>query len=179
MRPLSKALYLLPMIFGWLISFAAIAFLTFVFMQGRGQDREVVPLLLIPAMLPAMLGVGIPTMVFVYKAWASIQDASPRTSPLAAVLLLFVPFFNLYWMFQAYWGWTKDFNRFAMKQEARVYRAPEGLALTICVLILLSMIPLLGPVFALVNQVLVLVFVSGGIDSVNSLIASRGMVKAI
>lgn len=173
MRPLSKVFYFLPIFFGWMVSFAAISFLAFVFMQGRGRDREIVPLLLIPAVIPAMLGVGIPTMVFVYKAWASIQDATPRTTPLAAVLLLFVPFFNLCWMFQAYWGWTKDFNRIALKQETRVYRAPEGIALTICVLILLSVIPVIGSVFALANQVLTLVFLNAGIDSINSLIEAR------
>ena len=55
MRPLWKILYYLPMFAGWFISFLAMAFLTIVFMEGRGADRDVVPFLMLPAMIPGMI----------------------------------------------------------------------------------------------------------------------------
>ena len=173
MRPLWKILYFTPMFIGWFISFLAMAFLAIVFMEGRGRDREVIPFLMFPAMFPAMIGTMIPLMTLVYKAWASIEDGKPRTTPIVAVLLLFVPIFNIYWMFQAYWGWTQDFNEYAKKHNLSVRRAPEGLALTYCIFLLLGSIPILGLPFALVNQVLLLAFVWMSINSINSLIAAR------
>src|SRR5688572_3268734 len=41
--------------------------------------------------------------VLLYKSWAAIRDGEARTSPAAAVGLSFVPFFNLYWIFQAWY----------------------------------------------------------------------------
>lgn len=177
MRPLSKAFYLGPMMVGWLLFFVALSFLMVVFIMGRGSDRELVPLLMLPALLPAMLCSTIPMLVFMYKAWSSIQDASPRTGPLAAILLLFVPFYNLYWIFHAYWGWTKDFNRHASMHPGRIAHAPEGIAFAICILILLSGIPFVGALFAMANLVLALLFVNYGINSVNSLIEARAKAK--
>jgi hypothetical protein len=173
MRPLWKILYFTPMILGWMVSFLAVAFLAFVFIEGRGRDREVIPFLMFPALLPAMIGVGLPFMILVYKAWASIQDGSPRTSPGMAILLLFVPLFNLFWMFQAYWGWAQDFNEYAQKRNLPVRPAPEALTLTMCIFTLLSAIPFLGIFFALMNQVLLLIVVNNSINSINSLIAAR------
>lgn len=173
MRPLWKVLYYAPMVIGWGISFLAISFLMIVFMEGRGRDREVIPFLMLPAMLPGMIGVMIPMMILVYKSWAAIQDGQPRTTPGVAVGLLFVPIFNLFWMFQAYWGWTKDFNDYAKKHNLKVSRAPEGLALTYCILLLIGAIPFVGLPFAFVNQLVLLALVWCSIDSINSLIAAR------
>jgi hypothetical protein len=173
MRPLWKILYYLPMFAGWFVSFLAVAFLTFVFMEGRGRDREVIPFLMFPAMVPGMIGVAIPMMILVYKSWAAIQDGKPRTTPGVAVGLLFVPVFNLFWMFQAYWGWARDFNDYAKNRNLKVSQAPEGLALTYCILLLLGSIPFLGLPFALINQLVLLALVWCSIDSINSLIQAR------
>ncbi|HMO15165.1 MAG TPA: hypothetical protein PKD64_03900 [Pirellulaceae bacterium] len=173
-RLMNKLFYLLPMIFGWMISLTGVAGLLFIAAQGRGRDAEVVPLLIPFAMLPAMLGVAIPLMVLVYKLWAALPASHSRTTPGLAVGLLFIPIFNLYWMFQAFWGWTQDFNRYIAASGSNVKQAPQGLAMTICIFTLLSMIPLLGIVFALLNQILLLVFVSKAINSVNSFVASGG-----
>ena len=73
--------------------------------------------------IPAALGLlvlGLPLliyavaviMVLIYKMWAAIEDGAPRTSPGLAVGLMFVPLFNVIWLFQVYWGWTVDYNRY-------------------------------------------------------------------
>src|SRR5215472_4189380 len=46
---------------------------------------------------------GIALLVLIYQMWQSIQDGHARTTPGKAVGFLFIPFFNLYWMFQAVW----------------------------------------------------------------------------
>jgi hypothetical protein len=47
-----------------------------------------------------------------FKAWDLIQDGHPRTTPGKAVGFLFIPFFNLYWIFQSTSGFAKDYNIF-------------------------------------------------------------------
>jgi hypothetical protein len=172
MKRLSKAAYFVPTFIGYFLSVPAVLFLMVVFGEGRGRDREVIPFLMIPAMAPMLLGV-IAQLVLVYKMWAAIADDRPRTSPGAAVGLVFVPLFNLYWVFQAYFGWTKDFNRAASERGLAVRRAPEGLALAICIFTILSGLPLLGLAFAALNQLLLLVFMNGAINSVNSLLEAK------
>lgn len=45
--------------------------------------------------------------VLTYRMWAAIQDGHARTTPGKAVGYQFIPFYNLYWVFQAYWGFAK------------------------------------------------------------------------
>jgi hypothetical protein len=49
--------------------------------------------------------------IVLYRAWLCLRAGAPRTTPGSAVGLLFVPFFNLYWMFIAIHGLPKDWNR--------------------------------------------------------------------
>lgn len=78
-------------------------------------------------------------LVLLWKMWQSIQGGFARATPAKAVGLLLLPVINLYWMFQAYWGWTKDFNRFAHSRYLRVQPMPEEIALLACVM---SLVPI-------------------------------------
>ena len=75
------------------------------------------------------------------EAWGIARCAGrfARATPAKAVGLLLLPVINLYWMFQAYWGWTKDFNRFAHSRYLRVQPMPEEIALLACVM---SLVPI-------------------------------------
>ena len=53
--------------------------------------------------------------VLLYKAWTAIQDGHARTTPAAAVGLMLVPMFNLYWQFQAIWGFAVDYNKYVSR----------------------------------------------------------------
>lgn len=101
---------------------------------------------------------GLPTlivmMLILYRGWDLIQDGQARTTPGMAVGLLFVPFFNLYWIFVAWAGLAVDMNRFARRYRLGSQIAPEGLATTVCVCTLLSLIPVLGLIPALLCSVL-------------------------
>lgn len=173
MTPISKPLYLGCIIGGFALSALLIVPLLLIFAEGRGRDREVAPLLMCPALLPMLLGT-VMHMIVLYKMWAAIQRGAPRTTPGAAVGFLFVPFFNLYWMFQAYWGWAKDYNRYVAAGDVAAPPASEGLALTFCVLTLASIIPVIGPLFSLPNLVVLVLFLNGAINGVNAAIQPDG-----
>ncbi len=118
-------------------------------------------------------------LVFVYRIWKSIQSFGARTTPGKAVGLLFVPFFNLYWVFVAYWGFARDFNTAAQHHGLPVPRVSQGLALAICILGLLSVIPLFGIFTGFVGWMLFLVFVWQVCTAVNALSQVAGEWPAV
>ena len=59
--------------------------------------------------------------------WDSIQDGYARTSPGKAVGFLFIPLFNLYWIFLAIWGFSQDFNRYIKRHGMTIKPLPENL----------------------------------------------------
>jgi len=79
--------------------------------------------------------------VLVYRAWDSIQDGFARTTPGKAVGLLFIPVFNAYWIFEAFWGFAKDYNRLVSRYRLELDALPEWLFLVYCVLTVLTFFP--------------------------------------
>lgn len=74
------------------------------------------------------------TLIYLFRAWSALQQGFVRTTPIMAVALLLIPFFNLYWMFVAYLGLAKDWNR-VTETHPKLVRAPRlntALALTTC-----------------------------------------------
>jgi hypothetical protein len=78
---------------------------------------------------------------FIYRIWAAIQDGPARTTPGRAVGFLFIPVFNLYWIFVAYWGWAKDFNRYVEEKGLPAPRVHQKTTLALCILALVAMVP--------------------------------------
>jgi len=116
---------------------------------------------------------GVVALVMWYKAWKAIQDGHARTTPGKAVGFLFIPFFNLYWIFQAFWGFAKDYNSYLSRHGMSVAQLSTGLFLIYCILILVSLvtqwIPVLGSVIGIVNWVILLLIVNSVCDGVNKL----------
>lgn len=169
MKSMSKPLNVTFMLIGWVLSLLSIAFLTFVFIVGAGRDREVVPFLMIPAMLPTLVSWFVILRV-VYKLWTVIQPGKPRTTPDVAIAFLFVPFFNAYWIFQAFWGLSQDYNKFILERNLSAPKVPETLALSICILVLLSAVPFLGLLVFFANVVLMTLFVGYCINGYNAIV---------
>jgi hypothetical protein len=48
----------------------------------------------------------------IINMWTAIQDGNARTTPGKAVGLLFIPFFNVYWMFIVWSGFVTDYNNY-------------------------------------------------------------------
>lgn len=140
-----------------------------------GGDEDLIPValgLVCVGYLPLIYAM-VMIAVLIYKLWATIRDGDVRATPGQAVGFCFIPFFNFYWIFQAYRGWAVDFNRYVHERGIAATRAPEGVALTVCVFALLSIIPYLGMLVALANVVLLWVFFSRAIDGANAVRAWR------
>ena len=50
--------------------------------------------------------------LMLWKMWSSIQDGRARTTPGKAIGFMLIPFFNIYWIFQVWGGFTTDYNNF-------------------------------------------------------------------
>jgi hypothetical protein len=48
--------------------------------------------------------------VLIYRAWRAIQDDATRTTPGKAVGYLFIPAYNMYWVFVALSGYAREYN---------------------------------------------------------------------
>ncbi len=48
--------------------------------------------------------------IILHRSWQSIPEGEGRATPGKAVGFLFIPFFNLYWIFIAYYGLALDLN---------------------------------------------------------------------
>ncbi|MBU2573606.1 MAG: hypothetical protein KKH28_05970 [Elusimicrobia bacterium] len=118
--------------------------------------------------IPMLYG-AICMLMLWYKSWAVIQDGHARTTPGKAVGFLFIPFFNIYWAFQAVWGLSKDFNAYLQRNSIPAARLPEGLFLAFCILCFTTWIPVLGLVFLVVNYIIGLLMVSALCDGINAI----------
>lgn len=109
--------------------------------------------------------------ILVYKSWESIQDKGARATPGKAVGFLFIPFFNFYWFFQAFWGWAQDFNRHIDGAGTGMEKMPEGLILAFTIVLLLSLVPIpfLGFIFRIAAVIMLGIFLGKVIDSVNTI----------
>jgi len=107
--------------------------------------------------------------ILIYKMWKAIPQAVARTTAGKAVGFLFIPVFNLYWWFQALWGWSQDWNCYAAKSEGKLPRMSEALPLSIAVfsaiggsigaIAAFAGAPWLGIVLAAPNYVLIPIFI--------------------
>lgn len=98
-------------------------------------------------------------IIYIYRAWFTLQPGGAQSTPGKAVGFLFIPVFNLYWIFVAYPGWAKDWNRIR-QSYSNLSTAPsvsEGLFLAMPICIICSAIPFLGlfilPVSMLLNMI--------------------------
>jgi hypothetical protein len=102
--------------------------------------------------------------MFLYKAWALIQDGRARTTPREAVGLRFVPFFAFYWEFVAVKGLAEDLDTYARSREIPIGPIATGIAHWSCVFLvlsgLLSWVPVLGGLLHLTWFVLFLMSIN-------------------
>lgn len=70
-----------------------------------------------------------------YRGWSCLRAGAPRTTPGMAVGMLFIPFYNLYWMFVAIAGLPKDWNRIVASYDdlKNAPRLSEGVFLMFCI----------------------------------------------
>jgi hypothetical protein len=114
------------------------------------------PLCIVCIGLPAVLAGTVLGYIILYRSWLLIQDGNARTTPGMAVGFCFIPFFNLYWIYIAFVGLSKDMNTYCEQRQIAAPVISDGMALAYYILSLLSIlniplsfIPYVGIVFSL------------------------------
>ena len=87
--------------------------------------------------LASLFGAVVMLRLF-YKMWAAIQDGAARTTPGRAVGLLFVPLFDVYWLFQILPGFATDYNAYIARHAVETRRLPRSLFTLLAVLLILD-----------------------------------------
>lgn len=127
--------------------------------------------------IPAVVGV-ISALVLLHKMWAALQPyrerftRNVRTTPGKAVGFLFIPLYNYYWLFEAFWGWSKDYNALVIGRGYRLPRAHVGLALVLSIALLFSITAPEGGIGQWVHMIMfamMVVFIASGCDVINAL----------
>ncbi|MBN1594277.1 MAG: hypothetical protein JW941_13620 [Candidatus Coatesbacteria bacterium] len=76
--------------------------------------------------------------VFIYRIWKEIQDGETSTSAGLAVGLLFIPIFNLYWIFHVLTGFVREYNALLKRHQAKLPRLKNGVYLAYAILTSMS-----------------------------------------
>jgi len=109
--------------------------------------------------------------LLIYRAWAVIQDGNASTTPEKAVGLLFIPFYNFYWIFRAWHGFAQDYNRYIDRHAVNEPKLGESLFLAFCILFVCCMVPFLNYLAGLPFLAILGITSNKTIDAVNSLLA--------
>jgi hypothetical protein len=119
--------------------------------------------------LAAMLLGVVMRYMLIYRAWEAIQDGNARTTPGKAVGFLFIPFYNLYWIFQAWYGFAQDYNSYIERHSIAASKLDRGLFLAYSILYICSAIPYLNYLALLPLIVIYIITVNAIINAVNAL----------
>lgn len=114
-------------------------------------------------------GAAASLLVLLYKAWAAIQDDHVRMTPQTAVLRCFIPFYNLYWLFQAVAGFARDYNSFAKRHRIGPVRARVALYQFWCECVPLTLIPYAGLLAVLALLVMTPMVMADMCDAINAI----------
>lgn len=104
---------------------------------------------MIGAFAPLLIG-HIVTSVAIYGMWNQLRDGQGGTlSPGLAVGLNFVPIINLVWFYFSFAGLARAIERYTSHYGIESRSPGRGVCLGACILMSLSMVPLIGLVFCL------------------------------
>jgi len=138
------------LVVGYLLMLPAGFFLAVINFFIPATQNSTVVLLFFGSILLALIGfVALIAMIVFwamlhYQLWKLIPKDIARITPGIAVGLLFIPFFNFYWVFVSCLGLCKSMN-LALQQCCVQHRVSELLALVYCILcIVCSTIPVVA-----------------------------------
>lgn len=109
------------------------------------------------------------TISVIFQMWSSIDDGHARTTPGQAIGYLFIPFYNLYWIFQVWGGFPVDYNNYVKRYQLPVQQLSAGVYDAYPILAVLSIIPILGFIAAPVSFFVFLKIVGRTCNAVNEL----------
>lgn len=104
--------------------------------------------------------------VFIYKAWSFIQDGYAQTTPGKAVGFLFIPFFNIYWIFVAFYGLSVNLNKYIFRHRIKIDPINSGLVLVACIMWILTCISFYVPLLSKVVAIMFIILSFSGLFSI-------------
>jgi hypothetical protein len=127
MRRINKQFYML--------SFIILGVLTLImlFITVGIDDEEAPAIFVIPIFIMYVFA-----LVFHYNAWKAIQDERTEISPSKAIGFLFIPGYNLFWLFKTLYGYAQEHNAYVSRQKIETKDLPELLYFYQCVLLLVT-----------------------------------------
>jgi len=143
-------------VYGW---FIAIGWTVYFAYQGTTLDRASGSIGMVGGAILWFIAVGC-LLMFWYRTLVIVQDGFAWLAPGAAVGYLFIPFFNLYWIFRATVGSVRELNRYAERRGLAAPRPSMFFAVAFATYFLLSVVPIVGAACALVNLVLFPLFLT-------------------
>ncbi|MBN2182990.1 MAG: DUF4339 domain-containing protein [Sedimentisphaerales bacterium] len=90
--------------------------------------------------VPAALAGTVLGYIILYRSWLLIQGGNARTTAGQAVGFCFIPFFNLYWIYVAFVGLSKDLNSYCQERQIAAPVVNESMALTYYILSLVNLL---------------------------------------
>ena len=101
---------------------------------------------------PLLLWAQVLGLIYLHRAWSLIQPGNVQISPGKAIGFLFIPGFNIYWLFVAIGGLPKEWNR-VMASHPNLSQAPRlssGIAIAACLVPVIG-IPLMASICKGIN----------------------------
>jgi len=74
----------------------------------------------IVTVLQYLLVLTIYPFVLLAKMWGSIQDEWNDVTPIKAIAFLFIPFFNLYWIFRVWGGYATEYDNYVLRHDLSI-----------------------------------------------------------
>jgi hypothetical protein len=113
------------------------------------------------------LGAGVLGLILLYKFWQVNQDGHASTTPGKAVGFMFIPIFNIYWLFRAFPGLSLDQNRyiadhFSGQPEGTVKKANPVIAFAYIIFSFIG-----GVVLAIISASKAVSMASASMDTLN------------
>lgn len=115
------------------------------------------------------------TLATNYKLWDVLQDGVTSVTPGKAIGFLFVPVYNLYWIFRTWSGYPKDHNDYLDRHSLSAPRLPGTVFTAYPVFVLLTAFFVL-PILAL--PFVTLFLIARSCDAVNNLLTARNAAAA-
>lgn len=112
-----------------------------------------ISILLAIAIIQYLIVLTIYPFILLGKMWGSIQDGITTITPGEAIGFMFIPFFNLYWIFRAWGGFATEYNGYAARHELSVVQIQNGLYILYAIFVLLAgifIIPFIAVPFILI-----------------------------
>lgn len=103
-------------------------------------------LLMILAGWGLMIFAVIYSLVCLHSCWALIEGTTARTSAARAAAFLFIPIFNLYWLFVAFKGLATDANKYLESKGRGDLKISGGVSLAYCICVLVPVATWFSPV---------------------------------